>query len=155
MGKAWKHQEGINYIGTKRRKTRQPIFWTSFFLVLTSRFRLLCRSAVATMLNLNVHPNTCIYVQLFGAQLLSLLLGASLFSNHSACFKHQLLPSRCMLIASQQDKLVLPVQKHVFSGAVLSALFSACGFPSDLPLYQCTSLKGLPDTCCVISSSVV
>lgn len=26
MGKAWKHQEGINYIGMKRRKTPQPIF---------------------------------------------------------------------------------------------------------------------------------
>lgn len=139
MGKAWKHEEGINAIGTKRRKTPQPIFWTSLFWVLTSRFWLLCRSAVANMLNLNAHPNTCIHVQIFGAQLLSLLLGASLFSNHSACFKLQLLPCRCTLIASQWDKLVLPVQKHVFSGAFLSALFSCLLFVGSHQISPCIS----------------
>lgn len=109
----------------QREKILLSLFFEPHSLVLTPRFWLLCRSALANMLNLNAHPNTCIYVQLFGAQLLSLLLGAGLFSNHSACFKHQLLPSRCMLIASQQEKLVLPVQKHVFYGVVLSALFSS------------------------------
>jgi len=49
----------------------------------------------------------------FGAQLLSLLLGAGLFSNRFARFKLQLLPSRCMVIALHQVKLVLPEQKHV------------------------------------------
>lgn len=89
------------------------------------------------MLNLNADPNTCIHTRFFGAQLLSLLLGAGLLSNHFASFKLQVLPRMCLVIASQQEKLVLPVQNHAFTGAFLTASFSCVFLVSSHQIFPC------------------
>lgn len=90
-------------------------------------------------LDLNIHPNTCIHMQFFGGQILSLPLGAGLFSNHSACFKMQLLPNGRMVTASQQEKLVLPARKQVFTSTFLTPFFSCLFLVSSHQNFLCIS----------------